>query len=129
MTNHVFSAGSGNVVNIGSAGGQTKPSSGYTFYFIQQHSKAITDHLINTGKPFTGMLYPKKFRYYDSVLLNVLATNKLPGKQVFSDMFRHNKPIQILQFLNNESSLATDLRIISSFPFWPFLKAGVKEFF
>jgi lycopene beta-cyclase len=127
MTNYAFSRGSGNVVNIGTAGGQTKPSSGYTFYFIQQHSAAITAQIIRTGKPFTGPLYPKKFSYYDSVLLNVLATEKLPGHKVFADLFRKNKPAHILQFLNNESALATDLRIISSLPTLPFLRAGIQE--
>lgn len=127
MTNYSFPRSRGNVINIGSAGGQTKPSSGYTFYFIQQHSRAITDKIIRTGKPFTGPLYPKRFRYYDSVLLNVLATGKLSGKRVFTDLFRKNKPAHILQFLNNESSFLTDLRIISSLPTIPFLKAGLQE--
>jgi lycopene beta-cyclase len=127
MTNYVFSGGSGNVVNIGTAGGQTKGSSGYTFYFIQRHSAAITAQMIKTGKPSTGPLYSSKFRYYDSVLLNVLATEKLPGKKVFADLFRNNKPAHILQFLNNESPFSTDLRIISSLPTLPFLKAGVQE--
>lgn len=129
MTNHAFSKGKKNVVNIGSAGGQTKPSSGYTFYFIQRHSRAIADDMIRTGKPLTGPLYPKKFSYYDSVLLNVLATGKLRGEQVFTGMFRKNKPADILQFLNNESTLSSDLRIISSLPLFPFLRAGIKELF
>ncbi len=127
MTNYKFSPGTNNVVNIGSAGGQTKPSSGYTFYFIQQHSRAITRQIIRAGHPFTGPLYPKRFNYYDSVLLNVLATGKLSGKKVFTDLFRKNRPSHILQFLNNESSFSTDLRIISSLPTLPFLKAGIQE--
>lgn len=129
MTNHAFSAGKGNVVNIGSAGGQTKPSSGYTFYFIQQHSKAITDSLLRTGKPFVNATHPGKFRYYDSVLLNVLATEKLPGKQVFDALFRNNRPANVLRFLNNESGLATDLGIIASLPTGPFLRAGLQQLF
>jgi lycopene beta-cyclase len=127
MTNHAFSRSKGNVINIGSAGGQTKPSSGYTFYFIQQHSRAIADTLIKTGTPFTGLLYPKRFAYYDSVLLNVLATGKLPGNKIFSSLFRKNKTADILRFLNNESSFGTDLKIIASLPTLPFLKAGVQE--
>ena len=127
MTNYAFPRCKGNVINIGSAGGQTKPSSGYTFYFIQQHSRAIADEMIRDGKPFTGPIYQKRFSYYDSVLLNVLATNKLSGKRVFTDLFKRNKPARILQFLNNESSLATDLRIISSLPTLPFLRAGLEE--
>ncbi|HEY0679351.1 MAG TPA: lycopene cyclase family protein [Chitinophagaceae bacterium] len=127
MTNHSFTRYEGDVVNIGSAGGQTKPSSGYTFYFIQQHSRAITDSLILTGKPFIPPLHSRRFKYYDSVFLNVLATHKLRGKRVFADMFRSNKPKHIMEFLNNESSLATDLKIISSLPLFPFLKAGIQE--
>jgi lycopene beta-cyclase len=127
MTNFSFSAGQGNVVNIGSAGGQTKPSSGYTFYFIQQHSKAITDALLNTGQPFVSPLRSKKFNYYDSVLLNVLSTGKMPGAKVFEEMFRKNEAETILRFLNNDSSLKEDLKVISSFPIWPFLRAGLQE--
>jgi lycopene beta-cyclase len=127
MTNYVFPARQGNVVNIGAAGGQTKPSSGYTFYFIQQHSRAITDALLNTGEPFIASQRSKKFNYYDSVLLNVLATGKMPGDKVFADIFRKNAPGSILRFLNNESTLKEDLKIISSLPVWPFLKAGLQE--
>lgn len=127
MTNYTFSRGSGNVVNIGSAGGQTKPSSGYTFYFIQQHSKAIAQELIRTGKPFISPMYPRRFRYYDGVLLNVLATGKLPGKKVFDALFRKNRPADILRFLNNESPIGTDLAIISSLPTRPFMQAGLQQ--
>ncbi|HYE53836.1 MAG TPA: lycopene cyclase family protein [Chitinophagaceae bacterium] len=127
MTNHVFSRGSRNVINIGSAGGQTKPSSGYTFYFIQQHSRAIADAIIKTGKPFVPPVHSKKFIYYDSVLLNVLATGKMKGSKVFANMFRGNSAVSILQFLNNESSLGTDLKIITSLPFRPFLLAGIQQ--
>ncbi|HYF31965.1 MAG TPA: lycopene cyclase family protein [Chitinophagaceae bacterium] len=127
MTNHVFSPGKGNVVNIGSAGGQTKPSSGYTFYFIQQHSKAIAGALMHTGKPFVQAMHRKRFRYYDSVLLNVLATAKLPGKKVFDALFKKNRPSDVLRFLNNESAFKTDLAIIASLPTSPFLKAGIQQ--
>jgi lycopene beta-cyclase len=127
MTNYEFTARKKNVVNIGSAGGLTKPSSGYTFYFIQQHSRALANALILTGKPFIAPLYSQRFRYYDSVLLNVLSTGKLPGSKVFTDMFRRNKPTDILKFLNNESSLGSDLRIISSLPVRPFMLAGIQQ--
>jgi lycopene beta-cyclase len=127
MTNHVFPRRRGKVINIGSAGGQTKPSSGYTFYFIQQHSKAITDELIKTDKPFAGRLYGRRFAYYDSVLLNVLATGKLPGHKVFGSLFRKSKTAAILRFLNNESSLGDDIKIIASLPTLPFLSAGIQQ--
>src|SRR5688572_24809402 len=43
MTNYRFAAHNHNIINIGTAGGQTKASSGYTFRFIQKHSAAIVD--------------------------------------------------------------------------------------
>src|SRR5689334_21755097 len=46
MTNFTFPRHNNGVVQIGTAGGQTKGSSGYTYNFIQKHSKAIVDALI-----------------------------------------------------------------------------------
>ena len=46
MTNYKFSKGENRIINIGTAGGQTKGSSGYTFQFIQKHSEKIIDALV-----------------------------------------------------------------------------------
>jgi lycopene beta-cyclase len=128
MTNHKFKPAEGKVINIGSAGGLTKPSSGYTFYFIQKHSQAIVEALLNGADPSTvNSTTPKRFSFFDSVLLNVLSTGKAKGKEIFTDLFKSNSPQQILKFLNNESSILTDLKIISSLATFPFLKAGLQE--
>jgi lycopene beta-cyclase len=116
------------MVHIGTAGGQTKASSGYTFQFIQKQSAAITDQLIKTGKPFTRAV-PKRFHFYDSVLLNILYHKNEMGKPVFTDLFRKNKPQQVLRFLDNESSLGDELKIISSLPTLPFLRAAMQQKF
>lgn len=126
MTNYRFPSSHHNVVNIGTAGGQTKGSSGYTFYFIQQHSKAIVASLLKTGKPFVPR--PSlRFHFYDSVLLQILSDKTLRGKDVFTTLFKKNKPADVLTFLNNESSLAQELKIISSLPTLPFSKAAMKQ--
>ncbi len=127
MTNHKFTRKSGKVVNLGTAGGMTKSSSGYTFYFIQKHSDWLVENLARTGQPPTNHIFQKKFSYFDSVLLNVLSSGKLSGEKIFSSLFKKNDPVNILQFLNNESSPLTDLRIISSLPTIPFLKAGLQQ--
>jgi lycopene beta-cyclase len=57
----------------------------------------------------------------------VLATNKLPGKQVFKTLFKKNKASEIFLFLDNESTFTTDLSIINSLPTGKFLKAGLQE--
>jgi lycopene beta-cyclase len=125
MTNHRFAGNNNRVINIGTAGGQTKASSGYTFKFIQKHSKAIVDQLIKTGKPEISV-FSKRFHFYDSVLLEVLAGKKLSARNIFTPIIK-NKPQHLLRFMDNESSLAEDLKIISSLPTWPFLQAAMKQ--
>ncbi|GAA4745629.1 lycopene cyclase family protein [Flavisolibacter ginsenosidimutans] len=126
MTDYRFPPAQNKIINIGTAGGQTKGSSGYTFYFIQQHSKALVESLVKTGKPFTAKT-PPRFHFYDSVLLHILQNNTLAGNVIFSTLFQKNKAADVLTFLNNESSLQQELKIISSLPTMPFLKAAAKN--
>lgn len=111
---------------IGTAGGQTKASSGYTFRFIQKQSDAILQLLL-AGQPLERLKdTPRRFRFYDHTLLYILYHDKVPGKTVFSRLFKKNTPQQVLRFLDNESSLAEELKIIRSLPVWPFFKAAMK---
>ena len=52
MTNHRFKSTEGRIINLGTAGGQTKASSGYTFRFIQKNSVNIVESLIKYEDPF-----------------------------------------------------------------------------
>jgi lycopene beta-cyclase len=112
---------------IGTAGGQTKGSSGYTFQFIQKHSELIVQQLL-AGKPLDQLpVTPKRFRFYDNTLLYILYHNTVPGKQIFTRLFQKNKPQQVLRFLDNETTLREELSLISTLPPWPFLKAAIKQ--
>ena len=128
MTNYDFPRKKGNIINIGTAGGQTKGSSGYSFNAIQKHSAAIVSELIASGKPFI-QTPSKRFLFYDSILLRILAKKTLPGSRIFTDLFQKNAPQSILRFLDNESSLTEELKIISSLPAMPFLAAAVEHSF
>jgi lycopene beta-cyclase len=87
MTNYPFLPRQNNIINMGTAGGQTKGSSGYTFNFIQKHSKALVDQMINSGEPFIAPP-AKRFHFYDSVLLNILQSNAVSGREIFTDLFK-----------------------------------------
>jgi len=77
MTTHSFQQKDGNVINIGTAGGDTKGSSGYTFQFIQKRTAQIIDSLVKNQHPgTTSLLSKKKFKLYDDVLLHVLENKK-----------------------------------------------------
>jgi lycopene beta-cyclase len=126
MTNHLFPLNDGNIIHIGTAGGQTKASSGFTFRFIQKHSAAIVERL-SSGQHPAGKPIKSKYHFFDSVLLNILYHKTVPGKKIFTVLFKKNKPQQVLRFLDNESSLQDELKIISSLPAMPFLKAALKQ--
>jgi len=127
MTNAAFPTTSGNVIYIGTAGGQTKASSGYTFQFIQKQTAAIVESLLQKGHPFATPAFSRRFHFYDSVLLHILHHNTLAGDVIFSQLFQKNKAAQVFRFLDNDTTLPQELRIISSLPTLPFLKAAMRR--
>lgn len=129
MTNYRFSPGENNLINIGSAGGKTKGSSGYTFQNIQKHSAAIVSALMSGSHPLQTKKPNTKFDFYDSVLLNILHNKTMNGGTIFHDLFKKNKPQQVLKFLDNETSLKEDVTIMSSLPTIPFAKAALDHLF
>jgi len=130
MTNYKFSKGEGRIAHIGTAGGQTKPSSGYTFRFIQKHSDLLIQSLLSKGHPILDkVVVPKRFNFYDTTFLNVLYNDRLKGDKIFSDMFSKNTPDKIFRFLDNESTLEDELNILGSLPGLVFTRAAMQEIF
>ena len=127
MTNYSFASTKGNIINIGTAGGQTKASSGYTFSFIQKHSKVITKGLSESGDPTTYLNKTKRFGFYDSILLHILYHQKLKGKEIFERLFDKNKAALVFKFLDNDTSLVEELTIIKALPTLAFMKAAMNQ--
>ena len=128
MTSAKFKQAEGNIMFIGTAGGQTKASSGFTFMFIQKQSSMIVDQLKEGGKPFyhpSNMA--RRYSWFDKVLLNVLIKKRVPGDVVFKKMFQKNPIKRIFRFLDNETVLHEELRLIATLPTIPFLQAGLEE--
>ena len=128
MTDFPFPRQDGRVVFIGTAGGHTKPSSGYTFQRLQKNLSAMVRQMEISGSPFPlPRIAPARFGLFDSTLLNVLGNGTMAGGDLFAELFRGNPPARVLDFLNEETDLAADLRIMASVPTGPFLKAFLQE--
>ncbi len=126
MTDAAFPAGQGNIINIGTAGGCTKPSTGYTFQFVQEHSASIADALSRNIDPRkVAVPHSGRSRFYDAVFLNVLKNDPTGSDRIFSQLFMKNRPDRILRFLEGKSSFGEDLSVIGSMPTLPFLKAAI----
>ena len=122
--------GAGNrIINIGTAGGFTKPSTGYTFQFVQKHLEQVAQRLKNGQSPaIQPSLREKMFYWYDMTLLQVLLSGKVSGEKIFSSLFGKVDPEKILAFLANESSFWDEFKIRNSVPILPFMIAGMKQF-
>jgi len=130
MTNMKFLKRIGKVINIGTAGGQTKASSGFTFQFIQKHTQQLVYDLLHYGHPQEHESFmEKRFKFYDTTLLNILHTNKLPGDKVFADLFQKNPTDRVLRFLDNESTLEDEINLMGTLPQSIFIKAAMQEIF
>ncbi len=130
MTNAVFSVIENGVYNIGTAGGQTKASTGYTFQFIQKQAEAIVALLLQNKNPLVSNKFLKKrFKFYDSTLLNLLKNDHLDSADFFATLYKNNSAATIFKFLDNETSLLEELKIMNTAPRWLFTKAAIKEIF
>lgn len=130
MTNMKFVKRVGRVINVGTAGGQTKGSSGYTFQFIQKHSDKLISNLLLYGYlKESELFFDKRFNFYDSTLLNILSGNKLPGEKIFSDLFSKNPTERVLRFLDNETTFEDEINLVATLPQGVFIKAAFQEMF
>ncbi|PSL03345.1 lycopene cyclase family protein [Cecembia rubra] len=116
------------IVNIGTAGGYTKPSTGYTFQFVQKHIGLIIERLKQNHPPVCIPSFRERmFEWYDRTLLDVLLTKSLGGEQIFSSLFKQVEPERILAFLANESGFWEEFKIRNSVPQFPFVFSGMKQ--
>jgi lycopene beta-cyclase len=127
MTNYHFKEREGKVIYIGTAGGQTKASTGYTFSNMQKHALRIAKGLAQNDPRLLINPTPNKFRFYDSTLLRVLQEQRIDGADVFYRLFKKNPADRIFRFLDNESSLFDELAIMLSAPKRVFTLAALRE--
>jgi lycopene beta-cyclase len=112
-------------ISIGSAGGWTKASTGFTFKNTTKKAKHLVDYLEHkTTKPFQ---FNRKFWFYDLLLLDILHDDNAQGSRIFSGIFSSAKPQLILRFLDEETSIWEDLQLIWHCPKRLFIRALFKR--
>jgi len=129
MTSYKFwKNNSNNIIHIGTAGGWSKASTGYTFKSTT-HKTAQLIKYIKEGKSLTKFHKVTKFWLYDVLLLDILSQQNELGASIFGKMFQKSHPNQILKFLDEETSFLEDLKIQLKMPIWLFTKALLKRIF
>ena len=110
-----------NKINIGTAGGMTRLSTGYTFLNIQEHSKYIRMNIENIQNT-KNFEIQKKYKFLDEIFLKVMEKHPEKMPDIFSTMFNASTK-SILKFLSNKSNIFEDFSIILKMPKWIFIKS------
>ena len=113
-----------NKINIGTAGGMTRLSTGYAFLNIQEHSKYIRENIDNIANTKTFEI-GKKYQFLDKTFLRVLEKHPKQMPSIFFKMF-NGSPNTVIKFLSNKSNILEDISVISKMPKFTFIKALFK---
>lgn len=116
------------VLHIGTAGGWAKPSTGFTFRNTAKKTGKLLQHL-KENRPLSAFSAKNRFRFYDLLLLDILHRSNEKGSLIFEAMFRKRPPQLILKFLDEETTLWEDLRIILACPKREFIMAFLRRLF
>ncbi|NGY36774.1 lycopene cyclase [Flavobacterium sp. XN-5] len=115
------------VLNIGTAGGWTKASTGYTFKKADKRSTQLVAFL-QEEKDLRQFHKKSKFWFYDLLLLDILDRNNELGASIFSAMFEKGNPSVIFKFLDEETTYFEDLQVILKCPKLLFIKALARSY-
>ena len=123
MTDHRFTRRvSPRITALGTAGGATRPSTGYTFLAIQRSVVDLVDRIIGGApdavEPSCSLL--------DAVFLRFLADHPKSAPRIFSLLFGRVPTPSLVRFLTERSGMRDHLRLILALPKIPFLRTAVK---
>ncbi|MFJ2264072.1 lycopene cyclase family protein [Streptomyces sp. NPDC087844] len=113
------------VSRIGTAGGATRPATGYTFAAVQRQSRAIAAAL-RDGHAVAPRPHARRVLAMDAILLRALDTGRIDGPGFFTGLFRRVPPERLLRFLDGRTSPWEEWGIGLRTPVGPMLRTAVE---
>jgi lycopene beta-cyclase len=104
------------VFRLGTAGGATRASTGYTFAAMQRQAAAVARALVSGRDPQPPPAYPARHRWMDAVLLRALDRGHADGADLFVRLFARNPPQRVLRFLDGATGIREDLALMATAP-------------
>jgi lycopene beta-cyclase len=101
---------------LGTAGGATRPSTGYTFAAMERQARTLADLLAAGRPPVPPPPYPPRHRVLDGVLLRALDDDLVDGPAFFRRLFARHPAERVLRFLDGSSDLDEEFAIMASSP-------------
>ena len=121
MTDYAFPRAFGERIhNIGMLGGETRPSTGYTFLRIQRHCRALARAVASDGA-LPAEVHPRRYDLLDSLFLRFVREHPEECPEVYRRMFVGVPPDPLVRFLTEKSTPLDEARLIRALPKTPFL--------
>lgn len=113
------------ITKIGTGGGWVKGSTGYSFKHTEKKVALILENLKANNNP-SHNLFKGRFKFYDKVFLKVLKDENHKGEWIFQQFYGKNATQTMFRFLDEESTIFEELKIMWSLFSWSFIKAFFK---
>ena len=115
------------VVRLGTAGGATRPSTGFTFSAMHRQADEVARALAAGRPPVPRPAYPRRHRWMDAVALRALDRGRIGGVEFFDRLFDRNPAERVLRFLDGATSPGEDLAVMRSSPLLPMTGAVLGD--
>jgi lycopene beta-cyclase len=127
MSSHPFyEHHTSNITKIGTSGGWVKASTGYSFKNSERNSIKIIKN-IKSGQIPHHQLYEKRFKHYDKMFLDVLYNHNDYGETLFYKMYKYNDISRIFRFLDEQTKIGEELKIMFTMTSLHFIRALIKH--
>ncbi len=124
ITDHPFPRRLGRrVMAIGTRGGMVKPIVKSAFLRMQKDAAAIVESLTDFGHPFQVPETPRRYHLFASLFLQMIYRQGDQMKEMVPRLFQRNTVQEIFRFLDETDSVEENVRLLSTLPAGPLLKA------
>jgi len=117
------------VTKIGTAGGWVRPSSGYSFKNADRYSQKIINNIKGGRIPHKNIANSRFRLLYDVIFLRVLKERNDLGPGIFQTLYTKHSAKRLFRFLDEESSLFEEIKIMFSLNKRIFQKSLWKSIF
>jgi lycopene beta-cyclase len=111
---------------FGTAGGATRPSTGYAFNAVQAQCDEAAAALAAGRPPMPARARPAMVRMMDRTLLSLLERRPELAPHIFASLFDRCEPGALVRFLNDRARPADLAAVAAAIPFIPAVAAAAR---
>ena len=114
--------------SIGMLGGESRPSTGYTFLRIQRYCRRLAES-VTSGVEVPEQVDSRRYDLLDGIFLRFMLRHPERCPKIYRRMFSRVPPEALVRFLTERSSPTDELRLVMAMPKAPFIGIALRRVF